>query len=92
MVRWVKGLNWLGNIIGTIVVVWGLIRYFFEGQTIGLLIALAIVIVGPLEDILKRRVRNQPGGEKGEAWATIVDLATSLVFLILLAFVVWLAP
>lgn len=91
MARWIKRLTWLGNLIGTVVVIWGLIRFFGESKTSGLLIALAIVIVGPLEDILKRRVRNRPGGEEGEAWATVVDLVTSIAFLVLLGFVVWLA-
>ena len=91
MLRWIKGLTLLGNVLGTIVVVSGLIRYFFEGQTVGILIALAIVIVGPLEDVLKRKVRNHPGGEKGEAWATVVDLMTSMAFIVLLGLVVLIA-
>lgn len=91
MERWIGRLKFMGTIIGMGVVAWGLIRFFAEGKMIGLLVALAIVIVGPLEDILKKRVRKRPGGEAGEAWVTVVDLVTSIAFLLLLSCVVLLA-
>jgi hypothetical protein len=53
----------------------------------------AILIVGPLEDLLKGWVRQRARTpEEGEAHATIVDRVTSLAFLVLLAVVIAICP
>lgn len=89
MERWIRRLALTGNIIGALVTVWGLIRFFAEGHLNGLFIALAIIVVGPVEDLLQQRVRNNPGGPKGEAWVKIIDLTTSITFLVLLGCVLF---
>jgi CDP-diglyceride synthetase len=86
-------LTTAGTIIGAIVVVYGFIRFVTVGSWVGLLIAVAILIVGPLEDLLKGWVRQRARTpEEGEAHATIVDRVTSLAFLVLLAVVIAICP
>jgi hypothetical protein len=86
-----KGLTTAGTVIGVLVILYALARYLQAGSFPALLIALAILIVGPGEDLLERWVRRTaPTPEDGEARAITVDRVTSIVFLVLLGGVVYL--
>lgn len=87
----VKILTWLGYVFGVAVILYGLWRYFAQGSLPSLLISLAVFIAGPLEDVLTswvRRMRHLPAEEPE---VVLVDLATSLAFLILLLIAIRLA-
>jgi hypothetical protein len=78
--RW---LTYLGWVFGGIVIIYGFVRYFAGGLVPALLVAMAVVIAGPLEDILKGVVRRRHQIQE-EPQVKLVDRATSLAFLILL--------
>lgn len=91
MERWIHWLTTSGTVIGALVVLYGIVRFVALGSAPPLLIAVAILIVGPGEDILQnwaRRTASMPA--EGDLRATIVDRATSLAFLILLGVTIWL--
>ena len=91
MERWIRWLTISGTVIGALVVLYGFVRFFALGSAPPLLIAVAILIVGPGEDILQRWARRTGSTPaEGELRATIVDRATSLAFLVLLGVTVWL--
>ncbi|MBO8140756.1 MAG: hypothetical protein H0Z37_01075 [Firmicutes bacterium] len=80
-----------GAVVGGAVVLFGLIHYVIAGSVPALLIALAVVIAGPAEDLLKRGARKRaPSPGAAELWETAVDRATSLLFLLLLLVCVFL--
>lgn len=91
MKRLIQVLTVAGWISGLAVIGYGIARYFQQRNIPSLLIALAVVIVGPLEDVLKGWVRRKTRVEE-EPLAKIVDLSTSVTFLILLLVVVYLIP
>jgi hypothetical protein len=64
----------------------GLQRFFAHTNPPSQLIALAVSIVGPLEDYLKTRVRRGTPTEEEPA-VQVVDKATSAIFLALLLWV-----
>lgn len=83
-----RALLFVGWILGAVVVVYGFWRFWREGIRAALLISLAVVIVGPLEDVLKAWVRRfRHLGEDTPAVA-FVDAATSILFLVLLLWVI----
>jgi predicted PurR-regulated permease PerM len=84
-----KVIRIAGWIFGAAVIVYGLNRYFQDSNLPALLIAIAVVIVGPLEDFLKKRMRKK-AGVREEPAVELVDLTTSLAFLILLVFAIFL--
>lgn len=85
MQGWIRGLTTAGTVLGALVVLYGIVLSVTTRTLPGLLIAVAILIVGPGEDVLQAWVRRRAATpEGGEAWATIVDRATSLAFLVLL--------
>lgn len=89
---WIRPLTTIGTILGAVVIVFGLVVFVSGGALSGLLIAVAIAIVGPGEDLLQAWVRRRaPTTEIGEIHATIVDRATSIAFLVLLGWVVAIA-
>ncbi len=79
ILRIFKLLNYL---LGTTVVVSAFIIYIIKKETIPLYVALAIIIAGPLEDLLYAYIGNK------EQYKKIIDNTTSLAFLILLGLVV----
>ncbi|HEV8339571.1 MAG TPA: hypothetical protein VGR25_07935 [bacterium] len=82
----------VGWVLGAAVILYGIWRFWQERTLAALLISLAVVIAGPLEDALKawvRRVRHL-GGEAPAVG--LVDAATSVVFLILLLWTISLLP
>lgn len=72
-------------------IIYGFVRYCSDGSVAAGLIALAVVIAGPLEDLLKRWVRQKTQAKEQPA-VTLVDVATSAGFLILLLLVLYLLP
>jgi len=87
--RWIRWLTLSGTVIGALVVLYGIVRFVGLGAAPPLLIAVAILIVGPGEDIMQRWARETaPTPAVGALRATVVDRATSLAFLILLGVVI----
>jgi hypothetical protein len=75
------------NIVLFIVLVGIGLQRFLSGQNPpSQLIVLAVAVVGPLEDYLKKRVRRG-APPREEPAVEIVDKATSAVFLLLLVWV-----
>ena len=73
-------------------ILYGVASFVTAGVTAGLLIAIAILIVGPGEDLLEAWVRKTAETpEQGELRAAVVDRATSLAFLALLGLAVHLS-
>ncbi len=81
---WIRTLTWLGYVLGGAVILYGLWRYVAQGSVPSLLIALAVFIAGPLEDLLGNWVRRMKRLADEEPVVTLVDLATSVAFLVLL--------
>jgi len=82
--RFTRFLVYLGWVLGAAVIVYGIWRFWKERTVAALLISLAVVIAGPLEDVLKAWVRKEHRlGEEKPALA-LVDAATSVAFLVLL--------
>jgi len=85
--RWIVVLTFLGRLLGGGVILYGLARFWLDRTMPPLLISLAVTTAGPVEDFLKDRLRRgapipvEPGVQ-------LVDLATSAVFLLLLAFAI----
>jgi hypothetical protein len=85
MENWIRWLTTSGTVLGALVVLFGIARYVTAGSAAALLIAVAILVVGPGEDVLERWARRTAATPAdGEARATVVDRATSLAFLALL--------
>lgn len=84
------GLKILNYYFGGLVVLTGLYKYSTNKQNrIPLYVALAIIIVGPVENILNSLVKSMAiSSAKQKVYHEMVDQATSLTFLILLGFVV----
>lgn len=82
----------MGFAAGAAVIVYGLARGLMDGATGPLLIALAVLIVGPVEDLLKSLARHARGEPARTAWTALVDQATSLAFLLLLGWTIALWP
>lgn len=82
MDRIIKVLRILNYIFGTVVLLAGFLGFIFYRSPIPLLLALALTAVGPLEDILNKKVhlsRIDPLKTKD-----LVNQSTSLTFVILL--------
>lgn len=82
MDRIIKVLRILNYIFGTVVLLAGFLGFIFYRSSIPLLLALALTAVGPLEDILNKKVhlsRIDPLKTK-----ELVNQSTSLTFVILL--------
>jgi hypothetical protein len=82
--QWAKFLTVAGRVAGGAVILYGITVFLATGHIPSLLISLAVFIAGPLEDELKKWVRQQPQVPPEEPMVKVVDLATSLVFLVLL--------
>lgn len=87
---WIRVLTVTGWILGAAVILYGLDRFMRERNVPALLVSLAVIIAGP-EDVLKSRLRHKAGTEE-EPTVKLVDLATSVAFLVLLLIVVYLLP
>ena len=87
MERWIVVLTFLGRLLGGGVILYGLTRFWLDRTMLPLLISLAVVVAGPVEDLLKNRLhRGVPVAV--EPGVQLVDAATSAVFLLLLAFAI----
>jgi hypothetical protein len=87
MQRWITLLNWVGVLLGAAVIAFGLIRFILDGLWTGLYIALAILLGGPVEDLLDEWVKNK--WPSSADLRRLVDLATSAAFLICLGLAVY---
>ncbi|MDR7522823.1 MAG: hypothetical protein QN168_10200 [Armatimonadota bacterium] len=80
------------NLILFLGLLWvGMQRYLTGESPLSQVMVLAVGVVGPLEDILKGRVRRGPPPAE-EAAVVVVDKATSAVFLALVLWVVLRLP
>jgi len=83
--NWITVLTTAGNVVGAALILAGVVRFVANRSVPALLIALAVLIVGPGEDGLRRWVRSRAVSEEAaEEAETVVDRATSLAFLVLL--------
>lgn len=85
-----KLLKIANHLLGTAVVTTSLYSYLLTRNNIPLYIALAIIIVGPVEDLLNSYIHRSPSmapATKAQ-YVEIVDNLTSLLFLVLLGLVV----
>ncbi len=85
-------LIYLGWVLGAAVIFSGLWRYWRQRSVPALLISLAVLIAGPLEDALKAWVRRRRRRGNEEPAVALVDAATSVVFLVLLLVAIALLP
>jgi hypothetical protein len=77
-----QGLRWANIVVGGALIIVGIGASLWAGRWIPFLLALAVIIVGPLEDLLIKYLRL-PGVDP-ESTKTLVDQTTSLLFLLLL--------
>lgn len=85
MERAIRAVTAAGTLAGVGVIVYGLVSFLAHGSVPALLIAVAVLLVGPVEDGLQNAARRRVKDQKAqEAWVTLVDRATSLGFLLLL--------
>lgn len=70
----------ISHLLGTVVVLEGLHEFITDESKIGLYIALAIIVVGPLEDLLN----NISGSAE---WRELVNQLTSIAFLVFLGLI-----
>jgi len=83
--RTIRALTAAGTLAGIGVIVYGLALFLAAGSIPALLVAVSVLIVGPVEDVLQNIARQRVADRKAqEAWVVLVDRATSLAFLVLL--------
>ena len=72
MQRWVRPLTTTGTVVGVVVIAFGILEFVRTGYLPGIVIAVAILIVGPGEDFGQAYVRRTaPTQEEGEVRATV---------------------
>ena len=85
--------RWLYRIsfgLGVIEIVYGIWRFYANRIAPALLASLAVVIAGPLEDILDALVRRRRKIPPEEPAITLVDQATSIGLLVCLIIAIYL--
>ncbi len=82
MERLLRILQALNYVFGLPVIVLGIVAYIRSRALVPLLLGVALAIAGPLEDLLKRFLRLP--GVPPEQTRQLVDLGTSLAFVLLL--------
>lgn len=90
--RLTRLLIYLGWVLGAAVIFYGFWRYWTERSIPPLLVSLAVLVAGPLEDLLKRWIRHRRRLGREEPGVVLVDAATSVAFLILLLWTIALIP
>ena len=90
--RLTRILIYAGWALGAAVILYGIWRYWKERTLSALLISLAVLIAGPLEDALKAWVRRERRLGKEKPAVALVDAATSVAFLVLLLWTIALVP
>ncbi|KUO51216.1 MAG: hypothetical protein APF76_17175 [Desulfitibacter sp. BRH_c19] len=82
-------LGKLNIITGGTVILMGIYKFFIDRSSyVSLYIALAIIIVGPVEDYFNKLIKDSnKTSKRKELLYQRVDLTTSLIFLILLGLV-----
>lgn len=70
--RLTRLLIYLGWVLGAAVIFYGFWRYWTERSIPPLLVSLAVLVAGPLEDLLKRWIRHRRAWEgKSPAWCLL---------------------
>jgi hypothetical protein len=90
MERWNGLVRLIGIILGFFQIFYGVYRFWADKIVPALLISLATVIAGPLEDLLKTEVRRRRNLPRQEPAVELVDLTTSVGFLICLILAIYL--
>jgi hypothetical protein len=90
MEHWKRLLYVLGVVLGIFQILFGFYRFWADKVVPALFISLATVIAGPLEDILKAEVRRRRHLPRQEPAVELVDLATSVAFMICLIIAIYL--
>lgn len=75
-------LRWLNILFGGALILIGIGAFFFTGTVVPLLLALGLIVVGPLKDWLMNRLRL-PGVDPVQT-QKLVDQGASLIFVLLL--------
>lgn len=75
-------LRVLNYIIGAALLIIGIGAFILNGAVVPFLIALALIAVGPVEDLLNRYLKL-PGVDPAQT-KTLIDQSTSLTFIVLL--------
>lgn len=84
-------LRRIGELLGAQVILTGILRFAYHGCVSCLLIALAIIIAGPIEDLLTAWViKKGKSDPERQQLVSLVDLSTSIGFLLCLGLAVWL--
>ena len=82
-IRWLRNLNY---VFGIAVLLLGLGGFFLRDSIVALLLAIALFVVGPLEDLLNRLLR-QKGTDPAQT-KELVNQGTSLTFVLILLAVI----
>lgn len=82
----IRVLRYLNYVFGTLVLVVGLIGFIIYRSLPALLLAIALAAVGPIEDILSKKL-HLPGVDPAET-KELVNQSTSLTFVLLLLVVI----
>jgi uncharacterized Tic20 family protein len=82
----IRLLRYLNYIFGTLVLVIGLIGFIIYRSLPALLLAIALAAVGPVEDILSKKL-HLPGVDPAQT-KELVNQGTSLTFVVLLLVVI----
>lgn len=84
-----KILRWLNYVFGIPLIVFGLGAFVLRRSWIGLLLAVALIIVGPLEDQLNKRLHLP--GVSPELTKDFINQLTSVTFIVLLLVVLFIS-
>lgn len=82
MQYWVRVLHGVGILLGALVVVLGVWRFVTSGLLSPMMMALAIIVAGPLEDLLTYWAKQRQPANK--TLVSLIDAATSIGFLLCL--------
>jgi hypothetical protein len=86
IIRWLKYFNYF---FGICLLIAGLYGFLFRNSITALLLALALAVVGPIEDILNKKLRL-PNVDPAQT-KELVNQSTSLLFIIILLVVILLS-
>ncbi|MDK2820185.1 MAG: hypothetical protein PWP31_150 [Clostridia bacterium] len=85
MDRIIRIVALISYLLGTIVVIEGIKKYFKSDSNIPIYLVMAIIIVGPVEDLLNDIINNKEmTPQEQEFYIQLINQITSIAFLILL--------
>jgi uncharacterized Tic20 family protein len=85
-IRWLRYLNYF---FGSLVMIAGILGFVFYNSIPALLLAFALAAVGPIEDILNKKLKLS--GIDPAQTKELVNQGTSLTFVIILLIVIFLS-